>query len=153
MTERHAAILDYDVSDIDVPEDFKVLRFFSKYLGHVGPFMEGERNGKSVLAMRMLPKHMNMRDIAHGGILSTLADAGMSFALVRSEPEGTGVSTISLTVNFEKPAKLNDWLEAEVTIDRKGRSVSFTHGVITANGEPILHMSGVFKLIPPAPKD
>jgi acyl-coenzyme A thioesterase 13 len=130
----------------DLPAGFAPLRFRSSYLGYIGPFHEARRAGQAVVGLRLEERHMNLRSIAHGGILSTLADVTLSFTLVTSDETLQAVSTVSLTTDYLGPAKLGAWLEGSGTIDRSGGSLAFAHGRITADGVPVVSMSGVFKL-------
>ncbi|MBI1180614.1 MAG: hotdog fold thioesterase [Alphaproteobacteria bacterium] len=130
----------------DIPAGFTRLSFNSAYLGHIGPFHEGRRDGERIVALRLDERHMNNRDIAHGGVVSTLADVTLSFALVTADPAVQGISTVSLNTEFLGTGRLGDWLEAEAQIDRMGGSLAFAHGRITVGGTPVATMSGVFKL-------
>ena len=122
------------------------MRFHSAFLGYLGPFYEAHRDGKLVVGLRLDEKHMNLREIAHGGILTTLADVGMSFQIASSEDPALGVATVTMSTDFLGAARLGDWLEATATIDRLGKSLAFTHGSITIGGEPVVTMTGVYKI-------
>jgi len=49
-------------------------------------------------------------------------------------------------VNYLLGAKLGDWLEAQVRIDRMGGRTAYTSGVIERDGELIATMNGVFSI-------
>jgi acyl-coenzyme A thioesterase PaaI-like protein len=53
-------------------------------------------------------------------------------------------STVTLTVNYLTGARLGDWLEARVRIDRLGGRTAYTSGAIWRAEEMIATMSGVF---------
>lgn len=129
-----------------IPAGFTPLRFRSSYLGFLGPFYEARRDGQAIVGLPLEEKHMNLRAMAHGGVLSTLADVTLSFTLVTSDEKLRAVSTVSLNTDFLGTAKLGSWIEGSGVIDRVGGNLAFTHGRITADGVPVATMSGVFKL-------
>ncbi|MGE0668158.1 MAG: PaaI family thioesterase [Sphingomonadales bacterium] len=133
-------------STIEIPPGFTPLRFRSAYLGFLGPFYEARRDGQAIVGLPLEDKHMNLRAMAHGGVLATLADVTLSFTLVTSDPALQAVSTVSLTTDYLGVAKLGSWIEGSGSIDRAGGSLAFAHGRITADGEVVATMSGVFKL-------
>jgi uncharacterized protein (TIGR00369 family) len=131
---------------LQIPSGFTPLRFRSAYLGFLGPFYETRRDGQPIVGLPLEDKHMNLRAMAHGGVLATMADVALSFTLVTSDETLQAVSTVSLTTDFLGTAKLGTWLEGSGVIDRTGGSLAFVHGKITADGETVATMSGVFKL-------
>lgn len=131
---------------IDIPESFTLLRFRGEYLNFIGPFYETQRGGQAIVGLPLENKHMNLRSVAHGGMLSTMADVALSFTLVSSNEKLQSVSTVSLNTDFLGAAPLGSWLEGSGVIDRTGGNLAFVHGQITASGVPVATMSGVFKL-------
>ena len=99
--------------------------------------------------LRLLDQHMNYRDMAHGGVLSTFADVAMSWQVYCSEEPPLPVSTITLAVNFLGPARLGDWLVADMRIDRKGRQVAYCSGQIRRGEDVLATASASFALMRP----
>ena len=131
----------------DIPEGFEPSGFSGRYLGHVGPYYLKKSGDGWLTAIHMEDKHINYVDIAHGGVLTTLADVTLSLQAHRSEEPPLNVTTIALTTNFLGPAKLGDWLIGEARIDRKGKRMIYTSGQITANDRVIMTMTGVFNVM------
>ena len=129
-----------------VPAGFAPAQFSSAYLNHIGPFYEGTRDGELIVGLLLAEQHINFREIAHGGVLTTLADVGMSWKIICREDPRPGIATMSMTTDFLGPGKLGDWLEAHVTVDRMGKETAFAHGQILLDGAPVLNMSGVYRL-------
>jgi acyl-coenzyme A thioesterase 13 len=97
-----------------------------------------------VVGLRIVPHHINYQDAAHGGVISTFADVALSHAVYDAERPRLAPSTVTLTVNYLLGAKLGDWLEARVRIDRLGGRTAYTSGGIWRGDEQIATMSGVF---------
>ncbi|WP_301752168.1 PaaI family thioesterase [uncultured Erythrobacter sp.] len=62
----------------------------------------------------------------------------------RSSRYPAAPSTVTLTVNYLSGARLGDWLEARVRIDRLGGRTAYTSGGVWRGDEQIATMSGVF---------
>lgn len=131
----------------DIPEGFKLSGFAGKYLGMVGPYFTKKTEASILVGLRIEEQHINYVDIAHGGVLATLADVALSLQAHRAEDPPLNATTISLTTNFLGPAKLGDWLEAEGRIDRMGKRVCYASGEIRTGNRVIMTMTGVFNIM------
>lgn len=133
------------MSDANVPEGFIPAGFSPGFLDHGGPYyLRANEAGPRTVGLRILPHHINYRDAAHGGVLTTLADVALSHAVYDAERPHPAVATISLTTNFLAGVKLGDWLECEVSIDRLGGRTAYCSGHILRDGEPVATIGGVF---------
>jgi acyl-coenzyme A thioesterase 13 len=131
----------------EIPQGFKPSGFAGKYLGMVGPYFTKSIEDSILVGLRIEEQHINYVDIAHGGVLATLADVSLSLQAHRAEDPPLNATTISLTTNFLGPAKLGDWLEARGQIDRMGKRVCYTSGAIRAGEKVIMTMTGVFNIM------
>jgi acyl-coenzyme A thioesterase 13 len=130
-----------------IPEGYRPSGFKGTYLAHVGPYyVKPTENGINV-GLRITDTHINYVDIAHGGVLATLADVALSLQAHRAEDPPLNATTISLNTNFLGPAKLGDWLEAESQIDRMGKRVCYASGRIRSGDKVIMTMTGVFNIM------
>lgn len=135
------------MTDTPHPPGFEPARFSPGFLDHGGPYFLGAaREGVRVMGLRICPHHINYKDGAHGGVISTFADVALSHAVYDAERPRLAPSTIALQVNYLAAARLGDWLEAEVTIDRLGGRTAYTSGRILCGEEAIATMSGVFAI-------
>ncbi len=84
------------------------------------------------VALRMTPQecHYNPMSIVHGGVLSTLLDSAMGFAVQSRLPAAAGYTTLDLQVRFVRPVSI-----ATGEISAEGRVVHFGGTVVTAEGE------------------
>jgi acyl-coenzyme A thioesterase 13 len=130
---------------MDIPSGFEPAGFTPGFLDHGGPYFLGpERDGVRVVGLRIMAHHINYQDVAHGGVISTFADVALSHAVYDAERPRLSPSTVTLTVNYLGGARLGDWLEARVHIDRLGGRTAYTSGGIWRGEEQIASMSGVF---------
>jgi len=92
----------------------------------------------------MQEKHANARGVAHGGLLMTLADIALGYNTAYQEDPPASLVTASLTADFAGTAKLGDWIEAHVDVQKSGRRLAFANAYLTVDGERILRASAVF---------
>lgn len=135
------------MNDATVPPGFEPAGFTPGFLDHGGPYYLGAAvDGVRVVGLWIMPHHINYQDAAHGGVISTFADVALSHAVYDAERPRLAPSTVTLTVNYLTGAKLGDWLEARVRIDRLGGRTAYTSGAIWRGDEQIATMSGVFSV-------
>jgi acyl-coenzyme A thioesterase PaaI-like protein len=128
-----------------IPQRFERADFTPGFLDHGGPYYLGEPyEDVRVVGLLICPHHINYQDAAHGGVISTFADVALSHAIYDAERPRLNPSTVTLTVNYLVGARLGNWLEARVRIDRLGGRMAYTSGAIWRGDEQIAAMSGVF---------
>jgi len=130
-------------------EDFEPLFRTSPFLDHNGPFYQKHIDGKLVVGLEILPKHVNGRGYAHAGILLTLADIAMGYSAAFSEDPPLNLVTISLNNDFMSGAKLGDWLEAHVAISKKGRTLVYANMVLTKGDTKVMRSSVIYSIALP----
>lgn len=133
------------MSDGPVPEGFAPQGRPSPFLAPFEPiYSRREEGGAVTLGVRLRRPHMNERGLPHGGFLTTLADSAMARSLAaQTDPPGRHV-TVSLSIDFYRPAGEGDWLEARVEHLRPGRRLSFAGCLLAVGDEVIARARGTF---------
>jgi len=127
------------------PAGFEPLFRSSPFLETIGPvFYRKAQDGSFVVGVRVLPKHANARGGAHGGLLTTLLDIALGYRAALSETPPANLTTANLTVDFAGGAKVGDWVEAHVDVQRVGGRLAFANAYLTVDGERIVRGSAVF---------
>jgi acyl-coenzyme A thioesterase 13 len=112
------------------PEGFSPLFRTSPFLDAVGPFYYRRDGERLVIGLRVLEKHANARGVAHGGLLMTLADIALGYnTAYREDPPGSWV-TANLGGDFAGAAKLGDWIEAHVDVQKSGKRLAFANAYL-----------------------
>ncbi len=104
---------------------------------------------RNVVATRVLRKHLNLRGIAHGGMLASLADTAFGITLWRSRDEKLASVTVNLNVDYLEPAREGDWVEAHVNILRIGKRLAFADGLLKVGDRTVLRANGTFAVVRP----
>ena len=97
------------------------------------------------LGFRVGPQHLNPVETVHGGAMATFADM-----MVVAVHEGAGTSerhapTINLTVDYLGPSRLGQWVEMTVALAKATKTMYFTQAMITADGEPVARVHGIYR--------
>lgn len=135
----------------DIPAGFAALPFRTGFVGVNGPlyYRRDESSGALHLGFRVEERHCNPMRIAHGGMLVTFADMQLPFgARFQGDLADNFLPTINLSVDFLAAAKLGAWVEGETQVLRKTRNLVFAQCTVTADDEPCLRASGIFKIGP-----
>ena len=126
------------------PDGFAPLFRTSPFLEATGPFYYRRDGERLIVGLRILEKHANARGFAHGGLLMTLADIALGYSLAYREDPPASFLTANLSADFAGSAKLGDWVEAHVDVQKSGSRLAFANAYLTVEGERILRASAVF---------
>ena len=110
----------------------------------IGPLYSRGEGARLEIGCRVEPKHCNARGTVHGGILATLADVALGYAMAFSTKPPTAAVTANLSLDFAGSAAVGDWLQTEVDIQKMGSRLAFANCYISAGGERIVRASAVF---------
>lgn len=138
------------------PAGFAPLFRTSPFLDIVGPFYGREDgDGGLVVGMRVAERHTNARGTAHGGLLVTMADVALGYnASYVGVEKRAGVAptalltTANLSVDFAGSARLGDWVEARVDVQRVGRRLAFANAYLSVGEKRVARASAVFAASP-----
>lgn len=133
-----------------IPCDFAPLFRSSPFLDAIGPlFSKGSGTGL-VIGLQIQNKHANARGLLHGGVVATLADVSLGYALATSTSPATSMVTASLNIDYVGSARIGDWVETHVDIQKLGNRLAFANAYIHCNGERIARANAVFAVSPRA---
>lgn len=99
-----------------------------------------------ILGLRVAPPHTNARGLAHGGLISALADNAMGLSCVRQLGGAPGLLTVGLSVDFLGVAKLGQWLEFDTVFTKLGTTLCFAQAFVTADGAPCARANATFRV-------
>jgi acyl-coenzyme A thioesterase 13 len=127
-----------------IPEGFHRIERLSPFNALVGPLYERREGDTVSIGLAIGEKHTNSRGICHGGVLATLADLALGYAmLARSGDKGSFV-TAHLAVDYAGAARSGDWIESQVEIQHVGSRLAFANCYLVAGEKPIVRASAIF---------
>ncbi len=154
-----------------IPEGFELLETRSSFSNHVGPLYTQRLAGEVVFGLLVQAHHCNSGGVMHGGMVNTLADLaiGNNIGLILAERAATSegnqnaaaagsaslpsrvggapIATVSMATDFAGSARLGEWVEVKVDVQRVGASMAFANAYLVANGKRFARSSAVFKVV------
>ena len=135
----------------DIPAGFTTLFRTSPFLDAMGPFYQRTEGDNLIIGLRITERHTNTRGTAHGGLLITMADIALGYnaAFVGVAKESGAapsalLTTANITADFAGSAKLGDWVEAHVDVQKVGGRLAFANAYLWVGDERIVRASAVF---------
>lgn len=132
---------------LDIPEGFRAVSVGGPFIAHTGPLYARWTGERLQLGFRVEHRHTNPLGICHGGMMASLADMLLPCAsMYQTSGERRFLPTISLQVDYLGPSPLGAWVQGEGEVLRTTRNMLFAQGLVTADGTPVLRVSGIFKM-------
>lgn len=131
----------------NLPTGFEPIFRSSPYLDLLGPIYNKKNDDGLIIGFQIAEKHCNARGLAHGGVFSGLADVALGYNAVVQSQQQLPMVTASLNVDYAGAAKIGDWVEIEVDVQKVGRSMAFANCYFVANSKRIARASAVFKVM------
>jgi uncharacterized protein (TIGR00369 family) len=115
------------------------------FLEHIGPILiSDDHDGELVLGLQTEERHANHRGTVQGGVLSTFADFALGRAIENDADDGKDRATVSLTVDYLKPAMPGDFVESRTRVDRVGGTLSFADCSLRVGDREIVRARAVW---------
>jgi acyl-coenzyme A thioesterase 13 len=129
---------------MDVPDGFVPFPNQGSFLEYIGPVHVREGGEGLTLGLRAEERHVNHRGTVQGGLLSTFADFALGRAIEADAEDGKDRATVSLTVDFLKPARPGDWIESTTRVDRVGGTLAFADCSLAVEGREVVRARAVW---------
>jgi acyl-coenzyme A thioesterase 13 len=128
------------------PAGFKPLPAASPFNQLVGPLYVRHAGERASIGLSVGEKHSNSRGICHGGVLATLADLALGYALMAKIGARGGFVTAHLDLDYAGAAQVGDWIHSDVEVQRVGSRLAFATGYLCVGESRIVRISGIFAL-------
>ncbi|GAB3479990.1 PaaI family thioesterase [Polaromonas eurypsychrophila] len=129
-----------------IPNGFVPVSVGGPFIEVNGPFYARLEGQQLLLGFRVEERHSNPLQMCHGGMLASFADMLLPCAaMYQTDTDRRFLPTISLQIDYLAPARLGAWVQGQAEILRSTRNMIFIQGLVTADGEPALRISGIFK--------
>src|SRR5881227_2833094 len=131
-----------DIARMEIPPGFEPYDGQGPFLEHIGP-VHVRDDGGLVFGLRAEERHTNHRGTIQGGLLSTFADFVLGRAIEADADDGKDRATVSLTVDFLKPAQPGDWIESRARVDRVGGTLAFADCSLAVDDREVVRARAV----------
>ncbi len=134
------------------PAGFRPTDHSSPYMDLIGKLYESGEGETYRLGMWVEEHHTNRLGQCHGAVLAALADVHLIRVIALTRKPRITMVTVHLGLDYLAPAPLGSWLEGRGRIDRMGRTLCHSSGIIYADDKPVLRGAGVFQIVSVEPK-
>ena len=129
-----------------IPDGYELINQTEHHIRHIGDgYHKRDEDGNLIMAFWIKKQNCNSADVAHGGMLMSIADYSLASASMPSRDKY--VATISFRSEFIAPAKIHSLAEVHTTVTKTTKSLVFGEGKIFCAGEIVYSFSGVVKKI------
>ena len=129
-----------------IPEGYELINQTEHHIRHIGDgYHKRDEDGNLIMAFWIKKENCNSADVAHGGMLMSIADYSLASASMPSRDKY--VATISFRSEFIAPAKIHSLAEVHTMVTKTTKSLVFGEGKIFCAGEIVYSFSGVVKKI------
>ena len=135
----------------DPPPGFLPIEIRPGFHAMMGRIFGKLENGSLACGFRCSPRHLNTNQSCHGGMIASFAD--FSAYALRLIPELGEVTTptASLAVEYLRPVRLGDWVEARLEVTRRGKRLVFCRITGTVGSSVVFTGTGIFVAGAPDP--
>jgi uncharacterized protein (TIGR00369 family) len=130
-------------SDQDVPEGFDPVEP-SPGFGTAFGLVYAHRSDSGI-GFRVAEHHLNPFGACHGGALATFADTQIIAVRGKVTTQADHTPTINLSVDYLAPARLGDWVEAEVMLAKRTSTMLFTQALLRVDGVLVARSTGIYR--------
>ncbi len=127
-----------------IPEGFVALPRSSPLLDLIGPVYCRGLGLQLEVGLLIEPRHANGRGTLHGGVLATLADVGMGYAMAFSSDPPLPLITASMNLDYLGSVKIGEWLSVRLEHSKRGRQMAFATVVLEVGERTVARANGVF---------
>jgi len=137
-----------ETAEPGIPDGFRRIDAGGPYFRQMGPvYIKPCDDGTAIVALRITERHFNIQGVAHGGMLTTLADSALGINLSLARGRRAAQVTVSFTADFLSSAREGDWLEAHVIVTRIGKRLAYANCDLKVGDRHVLRSSAVFAMV------
>ncbi len=141
-TAQHNA----DTTSPDVPPGFRPLAPLGGFMADFGRLYQHETT--HAIGVRVDARHLNNLGIAHGGMLATLVDSAIGIVMIQRVGRRQPGVTAHLSLDYMNPARVGDWIEAHVELDKLGSRLRVGGCRVMAGDVCLMKASATFAVLP-----
>ena len=136
--------LDRTLTHDSHPPGFARLAVAGGFAADFGAIYARREGDRVWFGFRVEPRHLNFREVAHGGAIATFADMQLAALMRCGRLEPKQSPTISLSIDYLAPTRPGDWIEGEIVLVKRTGRLAFTEAVLTVEGAPVARTKAMF---------
>jgi uncharacterized protein (TIGR00369 family) len=132
------------MTDFPLPEGYVPLSRSSPLLELIGPVYCRGSGLQLELGLRADRRHANGRGTVHGGILATLADIGMGYAMAFASDPPLPLVTASMHLDYLGAVQVGEWIDVRLEHSKRGRQMAFATVTLQVGERVVVRANAVF---------
>ncbi|SDZ61122.1 PaaI family thioesterase [Pseudomonas sp. NFIX28] len=132
------------MTDFPLPEGYAPLSRSSPLLELIGPVYCRGSGLQLELGLRADRRHANGRGTVHGGILATLADIGMGYAMAFASDPPLSLVTASMHLDYLGAVQVGEWIDVRLEHSKRGRQMAFATVTLQVGERVVARANAVF---------
>ncbi|PXX67520.1 uncharacterized domain 1-containing protein [Pseudomonas sp. LAMO17WK12:I10] len=132
------------MSSLELPEGYAPLSRSSPLLELIGPVYCRGSGLQLEIGLRADHRHANGRGTVHGGILATLADIGMGYAMAFASDPPLPLITASMHLDYLGAVQVGEWIDVRLEHSRRGRQMAFATVTLQVGERVVARANAVF---------
>lgn len=136
-----------NLTEIERDEKMKEKIRQCKFLHHLNIELHHVRDGEVEASVPLHPSYMQHHQVAHGGLITTLADSAAGFAAISMTPHDKEVVTVELKISFLKAARGTS-LVAKGKVIKQGRQFHFCEAEVWSDTILVAKASATMAVVP-----
>ncbi|MBP5076702.1 PaaI family thioesterase [Pseudomonas chlororaphis] len=132
------------MSMLELPEGYAPLSRSSPLLELIGPVYCRGSGLQLEIGLRADSRHANGRGTVHGGILATLADIGMGYAMAFASDPPLPLITASMHLDYLGAVQVGEWIDVRLEHSKRGRQMAFATVTLQVGERVVARANAVF---------
>ncbi|AZC56495.1 PaaI family thioesterase [Pseudomonas chlororaphis] len=132
------------MSTPELPEGYAPLSRSSPLLELIGPVYCRGSGLQLEIGLRADSRHANGRGTVHGGILATLADIGMGYAMAFASDPPLPLITASMHLDYLGAVQVGEWIDVSLEHSKRGRQMAFATVTLQVGERVVARANAVF---------
>ncbi|MCP1479587.1 uncharacterized protein (TIGR00369 family) [Pseudomonas chlororaphis] len=132
------------MSSLELPEGYAPLSRSSPLLELIGPVYCRGSGLQLEIGLRADHRHANGRGTVHGGILATLADIGMGYAMAFASDPPLPLITASMHLDYLGAVQVGEWIDVRLEHSKRGRQMAFATVTLQVGERVVARANAVF---------
>lgn len=129
-----------------VPEGFVDFQISEGFAKHIGPLYWKLGASSAEFGFHVLDHHLNPGKICHGGVMMTVADMAVGFAVTWDIKLLSFAPSINNNYDFIGAGMAGAWLETKTEVVQTTKRMGFARGVLSGSNGPVLRYNGIIKI-------
>ncbi|MEW7857447.1 PaaI family thioesterase [Pseudomonas chlororaphis] len=132
------------MNSLELPEGYAPLSRSSPLLELIGPAYCRGSGLQLEIGLRADHRHANGRGTVHGGILATLADIGMGYAMAFASDPPLPLITASMHLDYLGAVQVGEWIDVRLEHSKRGRQMAFATVTLQVGERVVARANAVF---------